>query len=111
MRIYFDQSELESPDPPSIVICAGVDAAIDVVDLQYDRDVADITAFFEDCVRAIIGGEFRETLFYRGRVLYKSRCELGTAPDPVKFTRTNVPNWLSTLGRRAHVRSVYYASY
>ena len=111
MMIYLCLHDPTCGEAASVVVNAGRDIAIDIVDIQYDDSKPDIVGLFENVVRAILGGHVRETLFYGGDVLYKSLCWVGTSGKPIEFDRTNVPKWLSALGKPRSRKTIVYEPY
>jgi len=111
MTIYLCPHDAHHDDPAPVVVNAGHDIALDIIDMHYDDPTIDIPAIFAGIVRAIIAGNVREVLYYRGDVLYRSRCRVEACDQPIELDRTNVPKWLSSLGKRHSRKTVAYEPY
>lgn len=109
--IYLCIGRDKGDDPDAVVVNAGRDIAIDIVDIQYDQAKPDVVGLFEDVVGAILEGRVRETLYFRGETLYRSRCWVGTPDPPIELDRTNVPNWLRSLGKQRRKETFDYEPY
>lgn len=107
--LYPDISELGEPGP--VVVNAGQEAAFDLDDITYDDPEVDRLRLFEDVVRSLLAGRFTEQLFYAGDVCYRSRCRLACERKPIEVDRTNVPRWLSGLGKKRSRRTVDYGPF
>ena len=111
LTIYLCGVAPDSCGSSEVVISAGEDIGIDVRDTRYDDPNPDVAELFENIVRAIISGRVRETLHYRGNTMYRSECWVGTCGKPVELDRTNVPKWLSSLGRKRSKKTICYKPY
>ena|GEM_PF-4335815 len=111
IKIYLCLDDSDGDGPTPVVVNAGRDIAIDILDIQYNASVPDVVGLFEKVIRAITAGHVRETLFYAGGVLYRSQCWVGICGRPIELDRTNVPKWLSSLRKRRSRETFVYGSY
>lgn len=112
IEVYLDTAKTDPAEIGSIIVQTGEDTSIDCVDLLYAHPNLRVTSYFEAVVRAIVTGRLEETLYYGGRVLYRSNFVLRIAEaNPVTLDRTNVPAWIFSLGRRRSCRNVLYEGY
>jgi len=111
ISIYLCLDSVEREESGPVVVNAGQEAAFDLDDITYDDPEVDRVRLFEDVVRSLLAGRFTEQLFCAGDVCYRSRCRLGCERKPIEVDRTNVPRWLSGLGKKRSRRTVEYASF
>lgn len=112
IEVYLDTTKTDPDEIGSIIVGSGEDVCIDCVDLLYDHPNLRVVSYFEAVVRAIVAGRLEETLYYGGRVLYRSKFVLSIADTKaVALNRTNVPAWFFSLGRPRSCRKLSYKAY
>lgn len=77
----------------------------------WDPRAKDVLRFSEQIVSAVVGGKFRETIYYRGGVPVRWVSELRVEETPIPQDRTELFATLRGVFRKRWRREVTYAAY